>query len=169
MVEEVPAEQRVDGVDVLHRPAETEASDVLLVAIGTFGELAVAAAERLAAQGIGVTVVDPRWVYPVSATLPALARRHGLVVTVEDSGRHGGFGSALATALRDADVEVPLRDLAVPNEFPEHGSRDEILAALGLTEQDVARRVTEWVADRVGEVEPLSLAVDGDQSGTAAG
>jgi 1-deoxy-D-xylulose-5-phosphate synthase len=121
-------------------------TNVMLVAVGVFGELGVAAADRLAAQGLGVTVVDPRWVVPVPRELVELATEHRLVVTVEDSGRHGGFGSALAAALRDADVDVPLRDIGVPQHFQQHSVRPEVLADLGLTAQDVARRVNEWAA-----------------------
>lgn len=149
VIEEVPALERVGGVDVLQRP-EDGRRDVLLVAVGAFGELAVAAAERLAAQGIGVTVVDPRWVQPVPEQVVRMAGEHRLVVTLEDCGRNGGFGSALAQALRDAETDVPLRDLAVPNEFLDHGSRGEVLSEVGLTEQDIARRITEWSANRLG-------------------
>jgi 1-deoxy-D-xylulose-5-phosphate synthase len=151
VVEHVPALERVGTVDVLSKPAGSTGSDVLLIAVGAFGELGVAAAQRLADQGIGVTVVDPRWVLPVPTELAEMAAEHRLVVTVEDSGRHGGFGWALAAALRDAGVDVPMRDLAVPQQFLEHGSRSEVLAQVGLTAQDVARRVTEWVAGRIGE------------------
>jgi 1-deoxy-D-xylulose-5-phosphate synthase len=69
-------------------------------------------------------------------------------VTVEDNGRHGGFGWALAAALRDADVDVPLRDLGVPQEFQPQGTRSEVLVQLGLTAQNVSRKVTEWIATR---------------------
>jgi 1-deoxy-D-xylulose-5-phosphate synthase len=146
VIEAVPAVDRIGGVDVLRRPADGESRDVLLVAVGVFGEIGVAAADRLAAQGIGVTVVDPRWVVPVPPVLTELAAEHRLVVTLEDSGRHGGFGSALAAALRDAEVDVPLRDIGVPQHFLQHSVRPEVLADLGLTAQDVARRVTEWAA-----------------------
>jgi 1-deoxy-D-xylulose-5-phosphate synthase len=149
--------RRFGGVDVLYEPAVDSALDasiddapsgpaVLLVAVGAFGELGVAAAERLAAQGVAVTVVDPRWVLPVPGALVELAAAHQLVVTVSDSGRHGGFGSVLADALRAAESDVPLRDLALPQEFLDHGNRADVLAAVGLTAQDVARRVTEWAA-----------------------
>ncbi|OQO93981.1 1-deoxy-D-xylulose-5-phosphate synthase [Saccharomonospora piscinae] len=147
VVESVPAVERLGCVDVLRRD---EQKDVLLVAVGAFAKLGLAAASRLADQGIGVTVVDPRWVLPVPEELVALAASHRLVVTLEDSGRHGGVGSATAAALRDADCDVPLRDLGVPQRFLEHGSRDEVLAGIGLTAQDVARRVTEWAAGRLG-------------------
>jgi 1-deoxy-D-xylulose-5-phosphate synthase len=117
-----------------------------MVCVGAFAELGLAAAERLAAQGVAVTVVDPRWVLPVPDVLVGLAAGHQLVVTVTDSGRHGGFGSALADALRAAECDVPQRDLALPQQFLEHGNRADVLAAVGLTAQDVARRVTEWAS-----------------------
>jgi 1-deoxy-D-xylulose-5-phosphate synthase len=150
---EVPAIDRIGPVDVLRVPSPGESRDVLLVAVGAFAELGLAAAARLADQGIGVTVVDPRWIFPVPAELVELAAGHRLVVTVEDSGRHGGFGWALAAALRDAEVDVPLRDLGVPNEFHDHGTRSEVFVRLGLTAQNVSRRVTEWAADLLGERE----------------
>ncbi|MCI2419861.1 1-deoxy-D-xylulose-5-phosphate synthase [Saccharopolyspora sp. K220] len=170
VIEEIPAVERIGGVDILRRPAAGEANDVLLAAVGAFGQLAVAAAERLAAQGIGVTVVDPRWVVPVPEQIVELAALHRLVVTLEDGGRHGGFGWALAAALRDAELDVPLRDVAVPNRFLPHAARDEVLAELGLTEQDIARRITEWVANRGGtRMAPLRVAANNDRPEAANG
>jgi 1-deoxy-D-xylulose-5-phosphate synthase len=138
---DLPALRRVGGVDVL---VESERQDVLLVAVGAFGHLGVAAAQLL--QEYGVTVVDPRWVRPIPAELVSLARAHRLVVTVEDGVRAGGVGDALAKALRDADVPVPLRDLGVPVDWHPHGSRAELLEDLGLTAPDVAREITGWIA-----------------------
>jgi 1-deoxy-D-xylulose-5-phosphate synthase len=153
VIDDIPAVRRVGGVDVLREPTTTAAADVLLVCVGVFGQLGLDVADRLADQGIGVTVVDPRWVLPVPPALVELAAGHRLVVSVEDCGRHGGFGSALAGALRDADCDVPLRDVGLPQRFLEHGSRPDVLAAAGLTAQDVARRVTEWAARLIGPVE----------------
>jgi 1-deoxy-D-xylulose-5-phosphate synthase len=149
VIESVPAVRRLGGVDVLREPALEQAGDdpaVLMVCVGAFGELGLAAADRLAQQGVAVTVVDPRWVLPVPDALVGLARGHDLVVTVADCGRHGGFGSALADVLRTAECDVPLRDIALPQAFLDHGSRPEVLGAVGLTAQGVARRVTEWAA-----------------------
>ena len=143
VIESVPAVRRVDGVDVLHE-GDPGRGEVLLVCAGAFGQLGVATAARLARQGVSVTVVDPRWVLPMPAAVVAMAREHRLVVALADGGRHGGFGSALADALRAAECDVPVRDLAIPQEFLEHGSRADVLAAAGLGEQDVARRITEW-------------------------
>jgi 1-deoxy-D-xylulose-5-phosphate synthase len=150
VIDSVPAVDRVGEVDVLRRPADGESDDLLLIAVGAFGTLGLATADRLADQGIGVTVVDPRWVVPVPSELVSLAAGHRLVATVEDSGRHGSFGWAFSAALRDADLTVPVLDLAVPQRFIQPGTRDEVLSSLGLTAQDVARRVTEWAADRLG-------------------
>jgi 1-deoxy-D-xylulose-5-phosphate synthase len=91
-------------------------------------------------------VVDPRWVRPVPIELIGLAGQHRMVVTLEDGIRAGGVGDAVASALRDAAVDVPLRDFGVPAGFHPHGTRAEILTALGLTAQDIARDVTEWVS-----------------------
>jgi 1-deoxy-D-xylulose-5-phosphate synthase len=143
VIESVPAVRRVDGVDVLHE-GDAARGEVLLVCAGAFGQLGVAAAARLAHQGVSVTVVDPRWVLPVPAAVVAMAAEHRLVVALSDSGRNGGFGSALGDALRAAECDVPLRDLAIPQKFLDHGSRADVLAASGLSEQDIARRITEW-------------------------
>ncbi|HLU44507.1 MAG TPA: transketolase C-terminal domain-containing protein, partial [Natronosporangium sp.] len=141
--DDLPAVRRIGTVDVL---VESEQRDVLLVAVGAFGHLGVEVANRLAEQGYGVTVVDPRWVRPVPEELVTLARDHRLVVTVEDGVRSGGIGDALAAALRDADVSTPLRDFGVAVDWHPHGSRNELLADLGLTAQDIARQVIGWVA-----------------------
>ncbi|MFB1299036.1 1-deoxy-D-xylulose-5-phosphate synthase [Mycobacterium sp. pW049] len=144
--EDIPAIERRDGVDVLAVPAEGLSDDVLIVAVGAFAGMAIAVAERLRDQGIGVTVVDPRWVLPVPAHIGALASSHKLVVTLEDNGGHGGIGSAVSAALRREEIDVPCRDAALPQEFFAHASRGEVLNAVGLTERNVARQITGWVA-----------------------
>lgn len=144
--EDIPALRRYRGVDVLAEPAEGLSADVLLVAVGPFASMALTVAESLRKQGIGVTVVDPRWVVPVPAVLTELAAAHKLVVTVEDNGRHGGVGSSVSAALRHAEIDVPCRDVALPQQFFDHASRGEVLAEVGLTDRNVARQITGWVA-----------------------
>ena len=157
--QDIPALERRHGIDVLARPADGLGEDVLLVAVGAFAPMALKVAERLRNQGIGVTVVDPRWVLPVPAALGPMARAHKLVVTCEDNGVAGGVGSAVSAALRAADIDVPCRDLGVPQRFLDHASRGEVLAEVGLTEQNIARQVTGWIA-ALGAVEDLSERVD---------
>jgi 1-deoxy-D-xylulose-5-phosphate synthase len=153
----IPAVRRLaahdgSGVDILAEPALGAGGaekDVLLVAVGAFGAMAVEAARLLAAQGIGVTVVDPRWALPVPAEIDTLAAEHRLVVTVEDGGRSGGVGAAVADRLPGTGVGVHV--LALPQRFLEPASRGELLAELGLTGQAVARGITELIARRSTE------------------
>ncbi len=144
--EDIPALERRDGVDVLAVPAEGLSEDVLLIAVGPFSAMALATAELLHNQGIGVTVVDPRWVLPVPEAIGDLARAHKLVVTVEDNGVAGGVGSAVSAALRRAEIDVPCRDVGLPQEFFAQASRGEVLAEVGLTDRNIARQITGWVA-----------------------
>ncbi len=143
---DIPALERRSGVDILAVPSAGLSHDALLVSIGPLATMALATAERLRKQGIGVTVVDPRWVLPVPDAIVDLARGHKLVVTLEDNGVAGGIGSAVSAALRHAEVDVPCRDVGVPQRFLAHASRGEVLAEIGLTDQHVARQVTGWIA-----------------------
>ena len=144
--EDTPAIERRGGVDVLAVPTAGLQADALVIAVGPFAKMALATAQRLRDQGIGVTVVDPRWVLPVPEEIVALAAGHKLVVTVEDNGVHGGVGSAVSGALRRAGLDMPCRDAALPQQFFEHASRAEVLDSVGLTERNLARQITGWVA-----------------------
>ena len=149
----IPAIDRVGGVDVLARTEGASGEpEILLVAVGTTAEPALEAVRLLAARGIGCTLVDPRWIKPVDPALVTLAAGHRMVVTVEDSGRTGGTGSAVAAALRDAGLDhVPARDLGLPQEFLEHASRAEILERAGLTGPGIAGQVeAHWARHRAG-------------------
>ncbi|MEU0845233.1 1-deoxy-D-xylulose-5-phosphate synthase [Streptomyces sp. NPDC005962] len=134
---EVPALTRMDGLDVLHR-SRSQPLDVLLVSSGVLASPALQAAELLADHGIGVTVVDPRWLLPVNPTLVHLASRHRLVISLEDGTRAGGVGSALAQACTDARVWTPVHTMGLPHEFLSHGERPAILAEHGLTGESIA-------------------------------
>ncbi|MEU3281755.1 1-deoxy-D-xylulose-5-phosphate synthase [Streptomyces antibioticus] len=141
----VPAVGRVGGMDVLREPG-TGTPDVLLVSVGALAPMCLEIAGLLERQGITTTVVDPRWVKPVDEAMAPLAERHRVVVTVEDNSRVGGVGSAIAQTLRDAGVDVPLRDFGIPPRFLDHASRAEVMAEIGLTAPDIARQVTGLVA-----------------------
>ena len=145
---EVGAIGKLGAMDVLARPVAGAAQDVLLLGAGTMAGVCAATAERLADQGFGVTVIDPRWVKPLDEALVDAARAHRLVVTVEDNGRVGGFGDAVCRLLRDHDVDTPARTFGLPQEFLEHGERSQILEDLGLAPQHLARAITEAVAQR---------------------
>jgi 1-deoxy-D-xylulose-5-phosphate synthase len=137
---DIPAVGKAGSADVL---ARSGTKDVLVVAVGSMAEVAVDVAERLVAQGIGVTVVDPRWVKPVDPAVVELAREHRLVVSVEDSGRVGGCGAVLLQTLNDAGVTTPYRLHGIPQEFLPHAKRVSILERIGLTSQTIARGIVE--------------------------
>jgi len=154
--DDIAAVDRVGGVDVLLRNGTR---DVLVVGVGAMATTAVDVGERLVAQGIGVTVVDPRWVMPVDPALVELARDHGLVVHLEDNGRVGGTGARLLQELNDAGVTTPFRLHGIPQEFLTHAKRAAILERIGLDAQSLARGIVE---DVTALADP-QLAVDVDQ------
>ncbi|MFD3544905.1 1-deoxy-D-xylulose-5-phosphate synthase [Streptomyces sp. NPDC058655] len=155
----VPAVGRIGGMDVLRTPApEVTRPDVLIVSVGALAPMCLEIASLLDKQGITSTVVDPRWVKPVDEALAPLADGHRVVVTVEDNGRTGGVGAAVSQALRDAGVDVPLRDFGIPQRFLDHALRKEILAEIGLTAPDIARQVTGLVAKLDGRYDTEQAA-----------
>ena len=142
-----------DGVDVLY---EAPSKDVLLVAVGTMAETALKVAELLAAQGIGATVIDPRWVVPVPKSVLDFAKVHRLVVTIEDGVRVGGIGTRVRQEMRAAEIDTALNEVGLPDEFLEHATRGEILERVGLTAQAVAREiVAQVVGSKVPHARPL--------------
>ncbi|MGH3273229.1 MAG: 1-deoxy-D-xylulose-5-phosphate synthase [Streptosporangiaceae bacterium] len=151
--DDLPAAGVLGSMDVL-REAASEARDVLLIGAGPMAGACVQAADRLADQGIGVMVVDPRWVQPLDPALAAEAARWKLAVTVEDSGERGGLGDGVARLLREHDVETPVRTFGIAQRFLEHGERGELMEELGLTPQQLALAITEMVARRTPDLEP---------------
>ncbi len=156
--DDVPAIDRIGGCDVLVRDG---ARDVLVVAVGSMASTAVDVAQRLVAQGIGVTVVDPRWVKPVDPALLDLARDHRRVVTIEDNGIVGGVGAVLLQSLSAAGIRTPVRIHGIPQQFLDHAKRPAILEQIGLTAPAIALEIVHDItAEPVPEGRAL-LDVDG--------
>ncbi|MBW8870905.1 MAG: 1-deoxy-D-xylulose-5-phosphate synthase, partial [Leifsonia sp.] len=142
-----------DGVDVLR---EGDRKDVLLVTVGPMADLGLKVADRLAAQGIGATVVDPRWVVPVPKSILSLAAEHRIVVTIEDGIRVGGIGTRVRQDLREAGIDTAVDELGLPDAFIDHATRDQILEDAGLTPQKIARDlVAQVLGSRVPIARPL--------------
>ncbi len=138
---DIPAFERRDGIDILYRG---ESADVLMISVGAMAALAVEAASQAYREGVGVTVIDPRWVKPLPASLVSMAQRYSTVVVLEDGIRHGGIASSISEMFRDAGLKVPLHSIGVPLEFFEHSKRSEILSDIGITSQNIARSVVGW-------------------------
>ena len=155
---ELPAVRRLeDGVDVLH---ESAAKDVLILTVGAMAETGIQVAKMLADQGIGATVVDPRWVIPVPRSIVRMSAEHRLVVTIEDGIRVGGIGTRVRQELRAAQIDTALSEIGLPDEFLEHASRNEILERVGLTAQSISREI---VAQVLGSRVPHARPVPGEQ------
>ena len=140
VIDDIPAFERRDGIDVLYRG---ESADVLVVSIGAMASIAVEAAAQAYREGVGVTVIDPRWVKPLAPAIMTMAQRYQHVLVIEDGIRHAGIGSTLAESMRDAGVEVPVHSIGIPLNFIEHSKRAEILHDLGITSQQIARSLVE--------------------------
>jgi 1-deoxy-D-xylulose-5-phosphate synthase len=152
--QEIEAVRRLDdGVDVL---MESPAKDVLILTVGSMAHTGLQVAKMLADQGIGATVIDPRWVIPVPESVVNLASKHRLVVTIEDGIRVGGIGTRVRQDLRAAQVDTALSEIGLPDEFLEHASRDEILDRVGLNAQDISREI---VAQVLGARVPHARAI----------
>ena len=95
-------------------------------------------------EGVGVTVIDPRWVKPLPSSLITMAQRYKSVVVLEDGIKHGGIASAVSEMFREASLNIPIHSIGVPLEFIEHSKRSEILSDLGITAQNIARSIVEW-------------------------
>jgi 1-deoxy-D-xylulose-5-phosphate synthase len=138
---DIPAFERRDGIDVLYRG---ESADVLLVSIGAMAAIAVEAASQAYREGVGVTVIDPRWVKPIPESLITMARRYKSVVVLEDGIKHAGIASSISEAFREAGLNVAIHSIGIPLEFIEHSKRSEILDDLGISAQKISRDIVAW-------------------------
>ncbi|GAB2846635.1 1-deoxy-D-xylulose-5-phosphate synthase [Actinocorallia aurea] len=146
--EDLPAIGVLGSMDVL---AEGPDKDVLIVAVGSMAACGVDVAQRLAASDVDATVIDPLWVKPLDPALASAAAEHKLVVVVEDNGRTGAVGDAVARLLRDSGVDTPIRTYGIPQEFLDHAGRGEILTEIGLTAPDLAKEITDAFAKVTGK------------------
>lgn len=140
LVDPVPAIDHLDDVDVLARhDGPVDAQHVLVVGYGAMAQTALETAELLAAHGLRVTVVDPRWVMPVSAALTKLVGDHDHVVTIEDGVVDGGLGSLVAQRAREAGIRTPVQAVGIPRAFLDHATREQLVTELRLRPADIAR------------------------------
>ncbi len=159
----IPAISRTtDGVDILK---QSPAKDVLIMSVGAMATTALHVADLLAAQGIGATVIDPRWMVPVPKSVVEMSAEHRLVVTIEDGIKVGGIGTRVRQDLRDAQVDTALTEIGLPDEFIDHATRNEILEDAGLTAQAIARNI---VAQVVGSRIPHARSVEASSSTSEA-
>ena len=151
-----------DGVDVL---SEAPSKDVLILCVGSMASVGLEVSNLLAAQGIGATVIDPRWVVPVARSVIEMSASHRLVVTIEDGIKVGGIGTRVRQDMRSAQVDTALNEVGLPDEFLEHASRAEIMERVGLTAQSIAHDiVAQVVGSRVPHARPLTETENSNQA-----
>ena len=154
---ELPAFERREGIDILYRG---ESTDILLLSVGAMAAIAVDSAAQAYREGVGVTVIDPRWIKPLpTQSLLSMAQRYKRVVVLEDGIKHAGVASTVSELFRDHGLETPIHSIGIPLEFIEHSKRNEIMEDLGITVQNVARQLVGW-ASLGTKQEAMQLRVD---------
>ena len=129
-----------------------EGEDLLILALGASVHHALEAARKLEKRGFKVTVVNARFVKPLDEQLIlTLAARHGRVLTVEENMAQGGFGSAVLELLSDHNLTgVPVKRLAIPDQFMEHGAPDILRRKYGLDAAGILKGALE-ILDKPAE------------------
>jgi 1-deoxy-D-xylulose-5-phosphate synthase len=91
-------------------------------------------AATLERDGYSAAVINPRFIKPIDReTLEHYASRVAAFVTFEDHVKMGGFGSAVAEALEEMGLAVPVVRIGWPDQFIEHGKVDQLRARYGIT------------------------------------
>jgi len=158
VIAEIPAFERRDGIDVLYRG---ESADILFVSVGALANVAVEAAAQAYREGVGVTVIDPRWVKPLPLSLVTMAGRYKSVVVLEDGIEHGGIASTISELFREHDLDIPVHSIGAPLEFFEQAKRAEIFHEIGITVQAITRSLVGWSSSEAITVEEKQSQQDG--------
>jgi len=158
VIVEIPAFERRDGIDVLYRG---ESADILFISVGALANVAVEAAAQAYREGVGVTVIDPRWVKPLPLSLVTMAGRYKSVVVLEDGIEHGGIASTISELFREHALDIPVHSIGAPLEFFEHAKRAEIFNDIGITVQAITRSLVGWSSSEAITVEEKQPQQDG--------
>ena len=140
---DIPALERVDGIDVLHRG---DSNQVLVISIGSMAAMALEVAQLAHKESIEVTVIDPLWVKPISSNLTALCAKYSTVVVMEDGIKHAGIASTISESLSEAGSPCVVHSIGVPLEFIEHSKRNEILEDLKITPAAIVQQIAGWIS-----------------------
>ena len=140
---DIPALERVSGVDILHRGS---AKQVLVISVGSMASMALEVARLAHEQSVEITVVDPLWVKPISPAVIAMCGEYSTVVVMEDGIKHAGIASTISEALRETGSQSIVHSIGIPLEFIEHSKRNEILEDLEITPTDIVRQISGWIS-----------------------
>ncbi len=114
------------------------------IALLAFGALVPTAAE--VAESLDATLVNMRFVKPLDlGVIREIAEKHSCLITIEDNVVAGGAGSGVLEAMAEMGIECPVLNIGLPDEFCDHGSREEVLASLGLDAEGIEQRIRDWL------------------------
>ncbi len=145
---DTPAMDEIPAIEFGRWEVLREGSDIALLATGTMVLPAVAAAEKLAAQGVDASVVNCRFLKPMDEdTLEWALAEHRTLLTIEEGIVVNGFGAAIAAraADRDSRNRPRVRVMGVPDRIVDHAARSEQLEEVGLTPDGIAAAALELV------------------------
>ncbi|MDD5438701.1 MAG: transketolase C-terminal domain-containing protein, partial [Candidatus Omnitrophica bacterium] len=127
-----------------------EGRDLAIVAIGSMVSTAVKIADLLSEDRIEATVVNARFVKPLDgAMLERLAAKIKKIVTIEEGVADGGFGSALLEFMERENIKgVTVKRIGLPDQFIEHGRREELFKKYHLTADEVSQTIKRELFDR---------------------
>mgnify|MGYP005838516265 CR=1 FL=1 len=154
----VPMDQEIKNLEIGKAEIIRDGSDVAIFAIGNVVLPSLAAAERLAAEGVSAAVVNARFVKPLDEELILrMARKAGRVVTVEEHALSGGFGSAVLECLEHGLLtSVKTHRIGLPDRFIEHGPQKVLRRKYGLDADGIYASVKEFMAGtRIKAVAPV--------------
>jgi len=137
----VEIEQQMTALPVGRAEARREGREIALLAFGAMVSTAEEVAEKLDAS-----VINMRFVKPIDAEMVVrMASRHRVLVTLEDNVAAGGAGSGVNECLAARGIETPVLNLGIPDQFVEHGSREECLGDAGLDAESVLTAIRDWI------------------------
>lgn len=120
-----------------------EGQEIALLAVGNMVETAMWVREHLKAEGQKVSVVNMRFVKPIDEeVLQKIKERHSKVVTLEEGVFNGGFGEAVSAWYEGTPMRV--LNIALPDQFIEHGSVTELKKKYGLDPESITQKILSW-------------------------
>ncbi|QEI07331.1 1-deoxy-D-xylulose-5-phosphate synthase [Pigmentiphaga aceris] len=144
----------LEGVAIGRGVVRREGKGIAILAFGTLLHPAL-----VAAQALGATVADMRFVKPIDrALILDLASRHDALVTIEDGAVMGGAGSAVSEALNEAGITIPMLNLGLPDQFIDHGDVAALMAGVGLDAAGIEASIRKRFAENLAPVAKVAAA-----------
>ena len=149
-----PRGEAYDGLQEFRAPvvlgrseAIYEEGEIALLAVGSMVKMAEKVRDILKETGYSCTLVNVRFVKPIDEEmLEELAKTHTLAVTMEENVRTGGFGDHVLEYVSDRELPMKILNVALPDEYVEHGNVDLLYREVGLDPELIAKRIiTEYV------------------------